>query len=128
MVFSCQQRTSIPFIEYPCFNFPRESCLVSVQQGLQGTEIERFSCKNILLVIGPKINSLPLSQEIRETLEGIGTKITIYDEIPSEPTEDIAEDIAGFVRDNTFDLVVGFGGGSVLDYRAMLEGDLRSQK
>ncbi|MBL7118572.1 iron-containing alcohol dehydrogenase [Candidatus Bathyarchaeota archaeon] len=80
-----------------------------------GTEIERFSCNNILLVIGPRINSLPLSQEIKETLEGIGAKITIYDKIPSEPTEDIAEDIAGFVRDNTFDLVVGFGGGSVLD-------------
>jgi alcohol dehydrogenase class IV len=78
-------------------------------------EIKRLSSNRILLVIDPKVNKLSISEKIKGPLKRSKSKIMTYDKIPSEPTEEIANNLADFVRKNSFDLVIGFGGGSVLD-------------
>lgn len=78
-------------------------------------EVRRFPCEKTLLVIDPKIENLPLFRKIKELLEAVGPSVTVYDKVASEPTEDMTKDIADFVRSDSFDLVIGCGGGSVLD-------------
>lgn len=59
-----------------------------------------------------------MDANVRDTvgmLESAGMNVGVYDKVEPEPSIETAEDLAVFTRKGGFDLVIGMGGGSVMD-------------
>jgi alcohol dehydrogenase class IV len=68
-----------------------------------------------LLVTDAVVERLGLAREIAEGLEGMGYTLHRYTDVPGEPTADVADRAAALARQIRPALVVGVGGGSVMD-------------
>jgi alcohol dehydrogenase class IV len=49
-------------------------------------------------------------------MERSGLEFKVYDRVSPEPPAEAVEEAAGFIRQGGFDLLVGFGGGSTMDF------------
>lgn len=73
----------------------------------------------LLLVTDGNIARLEAAKQIRAILEEDNRRVTIIDTVPPEPSHhDVSQLLAGLT--GTFGLVVGLGGGSVLDVAKLL--------
>lgn len=71
--------------------------------------------RRILLVTDANMITLPLVTRIRELLAADGRDITVIDSVPPEPSQHDVNAIINALGDADVDMVVGIGGGSVLD-------------
>ncbi|MDD7995151.1 iron-containing alcohol dehydrogenase [Kosakonia radicincitans] len=78
------------------------------------------SKKNVLLVSDGNIIKLAATQQIRALLESDGRHVQLIDNVPPEPSQHDVAKIVGALHITAFDLVVGIGGGSVLDVAKLL--------
>jgi alcohol dehydrogenase class IV len=76
--------------------------------------------KNVLLVSDGNIIKLAATQQIRALLESDGRHVQLIDNVPPEPSQHDFAKIVSALHITAFDLVVGIGGGSVLDVAKLL--------
>ena len=74
----------------------------------------------LLLVTDGNIARLEAATQIRSILEEGNRRVTVIDTVPPEPSHhDVSQLLAG-LNSGSFDVVVGIGGGSVLDVAKLL--------
>lgn len=78
-----------------------------------GEEIEKLNVKRIFIVTSRTIRRIGIIDKIIKLLERY--RIEVYEEINSEPSLETLNKCIFNLKKNKYDLVVGIGGGSVLD-------------
>ncbi|NUL35175.1 iron-containing alcohol dehydrogenase [Kosakonia sacchari] len=76
--------------------------------------------EKVLLVSDGNIIKLAATQQIRTLLETNGRRVQVIDNVPPEPSQHDVANILQNLHDAAVDLVVGIGGGSVLDVAKLL--------
>ncbi|WP_200551913.1 iron-containing alcohol dehydrogenase [Kosakonia sp. LAM2021] len=76
--------------------------------------------EKVLLVSDGNIIKLAATQQIRALLETNGRRVQLIDNVPPEPSQHDVANILQNLHDTAVDLVVGIGGGSVLDVAKLL--------
>jgi len=72
--------------------------------------------KKVLLVTGKSaMKKSGFTDRLISSLQDSSVKVTVFDEIFPNPTDDLADKGAGLARKNECDVIVGFGGGSAMD-------------
>jgi alcohol dehydrogenase class IV len=71
--------------------------------------------KNVFFVSDQNIEKIGLAEKAIKFLEKEGLKVTTYMVPAREPTTASMRTIANVIREGKYDVVVGLGGGSVLD-------------
>jgi alcohol dehydrogenase class IV len=86
-----------------------------------GGEASRLGGKNALLLTDENVEKVGLSGRVKEAIEKSAVRVDVYDKIAFEPTMDSVQKAVQTARDaKGYDLVVGVGGGSVLDTAKMV--------
>ncbi|HCJ66875.1 MAG TPA: alcohol dehydrogenase [Elusimicrobia bacterium] len=80
-----------------------------------GKEAKNFAAKTVLLVTDKNLKSLGLINRIETILKNENLKTILYDGVSSEPELEIADSCAQLGKKEKCDLIIGIGGGSVLD-------------
>lgn len=75
--------------------------------------VKPFQIKTILLIVDPFLKESRLLEKVNSLLDEYN--IIIFDQIKTEPTLEQAEALLQFTRDSGCELVIGIGGGSILD-------------
>ena len=76
--------------------------------------------QRILLVTDANVAKLDAARQIRTLLEDEGRQVQIVDSVPAEPSQHDMTQILRLVSANQPELIVGIGGGSVLDVAKLL--------
>ncbi len=85
-----------------------------------GAETKRLGAGRALIVTDADVEKAGLTNQVQETIEKAGAKTEVYDKISYEPTMDSVRSAVRFARESgVYDVVVGVGGGSVLDTSKM---------
>ena len=86
-----------------------------------GSEVKSLNIKKALLVTGPSVKSSGALKSVEDELSGVGVAFDIHvlERSTTEPTTDMAEQTAELIKKGSVDLVIGIGGGSVLDVAKM---------
>jgi len=80
-----------------------------------GTEATRLGGRKVVVVTDKGVRKAGMSDTVADLLKKEHLDVTVYDEIAAEPTVQSVRAAAKFGREGKFDLVVGVGGGAVLD-------------
>ncbi len=72
-------------------------------------------CRNPLVVVDPRLGDAAPLREVLAGLTAAGTATSVCDEVPGEPSVEMAEAIAALLRTGGHDAVIAIGGGSVID-------------
>lgn len=80
-----------------------------------GQEVKKITSKKVLLIIGKHVLLKDAGAVICKSLEQSGITYDIYTEICPEPQLKDAEKIAQVMDENQYGMVIGAGGGSVMD-------------
>lgn len=81
-----------------------------------GTHARELSTSGrVLLVTDPGIEKFNHAQRVRSALQGAGLDVTLFDRVIENPTTREVELCAEIARDADVDLIIGLGGGSVMD-------------
>lgn len=83
--------------------------------GKVGEEARKIGGRRALLVTGKQLEAAGTVDRVRESLDREGYQVEVFDKVEAEPRLEAANLITDFVRRQQFDLVVGVGGGSVMD-------------
>lgn len=78
------------------------------------------SPKHLLLVTDPNISRLSDAQQLTAQLRQASTRLTIIDSVPAEPAVQDVSKLLDNLAVGDIDMVVGMGGGSVLDIAKLL--------
>ncbi len=78
-------------------------------------EVTAFSSERVLLVVDRGLQATPWPQRIRGLLIKAGIEVLIDDTVEPNPRHSTVDTIAENARSERIELVVGLGGGSVLD-------------
>lgn len=86
-----------------------------------GKEAKRLGAHRILVVTGPRVKAAGLLDKALSGLkaEGLDAEVIVEERDTPEPATSVVEEVADFARQGGFDLIVGFGGGSILDVAKM---------
>lgn len=76
----------------------------------------RLGCSKPLVLTGPSVGSSPLIEELRRPMEKAGLEFNVFDSVCPEPPAAILAEAAGRIRRGEYDLLIGFGGGSSMDF------------
>jgi alcohol dehydrogenase len=85
-----------------------------------GAAAKSLGGREILIITSPVITQLGLVQGIQRSLLSEKMKVDVYDREDREPTVQMIDECAGYVRHKGFDLLMGVGGGSVIDLTKMV--------
>ncbi len=80
-----------------------------------GDVIKQFDPAKVLVVTDPGIVKAGIIDAIKLPLENVGCKFDIFDSCETEPSISSIEALGQYVRAGKYDLLIGFGGGSVMD-------------
>ncbi|MEM3406418.1 MAG: iron-containing alcohol dehydrogenase [Candidatus Aenigmatarchaeota archaeon] len=78
-------------------------------------EAKNIGGKKALLITDKSLEKTNLVKNVIQYLEKAGYSIEVFNEVEPEPKLSTSEGIKNIVEGKNFDLIVGFGGGSVLD-------------
>ena len=78
-------------------------------------EVSKFSPKKILVISGKTVKSLGIVGDLCTPLEKASFSITYFDEVEPEPKIETARKAVSLARSESYDLVIGIGGGSSMD-------------
>ena len=97
----------------PELAFPRRIVLGEKAPRALRLLLESLGARRVLLVTDPVVARQPWARELVEELRRAGVELDVYDRVPPEPPEGVAEEIAPLARGR--DAVIALGGGSVID-------------
>ncbi len=80
-----------------------------------GLEAKALGGREALLVTDQNLRRIGIPERIEEALVREGLNVDVFTDVEAEPRLEVAEAIAEAVRRRKYDIVVGVGGGSVLD-------------
>lgn len=78
-------------------------------------EIKSLGRKHPLIVTDPGVVEFGLLKQVEDVLKSDKMDVGIYQKVVPEPPSHLVGECAQLVRDNSYDLIVGIGGGSSLD-------------
>lgn len=78
-------------------------------------EAKNINGKKALLITDKNLEKAGLVKNVIQYLEKAGYSTEVFNEVEPEPKLDKSEEIRNIIDGKNFDLVIGFGGGSVLD-------------
>lgn len=86
-----------------------------------GQQAAKLGAGSVLLITGPQVKKAGLLEKTESFLktEGISVKVNIQDRDTPEPATDVVEATAEIARKGDFDVIIGLGGGSILDVAKM---------
>jgi alcohol dehydrogenase class IV len=86
-----------------------------------GKEAAKLGAGRVLLVTGPRVKAAGLLDRAVNLLkaESISVEVNIQDRDTPEPATDVVERTAEVARKGKFDVIIGLGGGSILDVTKM---------
>ena len=86
-----------------------------------GSEVERLSCKRALLVTGPSVAKIGITDKAITFLKGnsIEFEVSIQERDTPEPASHIPDEVSQVAREGNFEVIIGLGGGSILDVAKM---------
>ena len=80
-----------------------------------GMDLKALEVRRTLLVIDPKLRSLPTGDVVVSALKGSGINFEIFDEVSVEPTDESFLAAVECATEGRFDSFVAVGGGSAID-------------
>jgi len=80
-----------------------------------GREAEKLGAKSIIIITDREIIKLGLIKEAKRSLENNNINVNIFEEVKGEPTIEIIEKAITKVKKDHIDIIIGIGGGSVMD-------------
>ena len=80
-----------------------------------GMDLADRGLRRALIVTDPVVAMLPPAKAVVDSLDANGVKWVMYDRVRVEPTEQSWLEAIDFARGQTFDAIVGVGGGSSID-------------
>jgi len=83
--------------------------------GQLGDLAKPFGAKRALIVTDKTVGQLELIKRVSTPLTGAGLEVSVHDKLGTEPTLESVRGVVEFNRKGNYDLVVGVGGGAVLD-------------
>ena len=86
-----------------------------------GKEARRLGAGSALLVTGPTVKKSGILEKLLSALkkEGVEVEVNIQARNTPEPATEIVEETASIAKNGKFDVIIGLGGGSVLDVAKM---------
>jgi alcohol dehydrogenase len=86
-----------------------------------GKEAKRLGGHRVLVVTGPRIKGAGLPEKALSCLkaEKLAAEVIVQERDTPEPATSVVEEVTDFARQGGFDLIVGLGGGSILDVAKM---------
>jgi len=86
-----------------------------------GTKAKGLGGKRVLVITGPSVKSSGALDKVLDSIKGAGLDcdVSVQQRSTPEPTTELAEGAAEQIVDGNFDVVVGLGGGSILDIAKM---------
>lgn len=86
-----------------------------------GVEAKKMGSKKVLLISGNNVKKNGYVEKVEDLLrnEGIEVITRLESRRTPEPTTDIPESVAKFAKEESVDLIIGMGGGSILDVAKM---------
>lgn len=86
-----------------------------------GTEAKKLGAGRVLLVTGPTVQKAGILDKAVSYLkaEAVEAEINVQDRDTPEPATEIVEDTARIAKEGRFDVIIGIGGGSILDVAKM---------
>jgi alcohol dehydrogenase class IV len=86
-----------------------------------GEQARKLGAGRVLLISGPQVRKAGLLDKAKSFLEAekIKVQINIQDRDTPEPATDVVEATAAIARKGKFDVIIGLGGGSILDVSKM---------
>jgi len=93
---------------------PKRVVFGDAVEGTIGAEAKGLGAKHIFLVTDEAIKKTGMIERVAKPLKEVA-EVDVYANVPSEPTLAAAEAVAMAARTTKFEVVVGVGGGSVLD-------------
>jgi hydroxyacid-oxoacid transhydrogenase len=80
-----------------------------------GLDLKALQVSRTLVVIDPKLRSLPTGEIVFESLKAAGINFDVFDEVSVEPTDKSFQRAAECATEGGFDSFVAVGGGSTID-------------
>lgn len=103
------------------FDQPRRIVFGPNSVNQTGSEALKLGGKRALLLTDANVEKAGLSRRVQEAIEKSSVKVEVYDKISFEPTMDSVQKAVQTAREaQAYDLIVGVGGGSVLDTAKMV--------
>ena len=89
--------------------------------GQVGQEAKKLGAGRVLVVTGPRVKDAGILDKTLSFLNeaSIETEVNIQIRDKPEPSTDIVEETAQIAKDGNFDVLIGLGGGSILDVAKM---------
>jgi len=86
-----------------------------------GQEAKKLGAGRVLLVTGPKVKAAGILEKAASFLKGesISVEVAVEDRDTPEPATTVVEEVAEIARKGNFDVIIGLGGGSILDVAKM---------
>ncbi len=78
-------------------------------------QIKRLNGKNVLIITDCNISKLPFMGTIEGIIKKSGFNVSIWNKVIPDPNLAVIEKALRFLDNNNCDLIIGIGGGSVLD-------------
>lgn len=85
-----------------------------------GKEIQKLRGKKVMVITDRYIVKLGLLNKAIQAMEKEGLEIALFEDVEFEPTLEMVEKALKKIREKSYDVIVGFGGGSVLDAAKVL--------
>ena len=86
-----------------------------------GKEAKRLGGHRVLIVTGPRVKAAGVLEKALSGLkaESLEVDVIVEERDTPEPATTVVEEVADFARQGRFDVIVGIGGGSILDVAKM---------
>jgi len=108
--------TKINVARIAMFDQPRRIIFATgATEQFLGTEAIRLGGEKIIVVTDKGVKKAGMADTVTELLKKEKLDVTVYDEIAAEPTAQSVRAAVKHGREGKFDIVVGVGGGAVLD-------------
>jgi alcohol dehydrogenase len=107
---------------YQTFEFKTPSVLFGTDTVLRiGAEARRLRGHRVLVVTGPRVKAAGILDKALAGLraEALDAEVIVEERDTPEPATSVVEEVADVARAGKFDVIVGLGGGSILDIAKM---------
>jgi alcohol dehydrogenase class IV len=79
------------------------------------SEVRSLGAKTVLLVTDPNLMKTGIPRKVEEVIIKENINVDIFADVKAEPQLEVAEAVAKAARKKKYDVVIGVGGGSVID-------------
>ena len=77
--------------------------------------IQRHDLKNVMVIYDQGVKAADISKSVLEQVEKTAVKITIFDKVLPNPSNELVEEVAEIAKENQVDGFIAVGGGSSID-------------